>query len=313
MSRLIVANLDAEDADLPLRVRRAASAAGTLLRAFAEPGDRLWTPLPVAPRRVPDLRVTLVSGPLPRETPAVQWRARDAVADRVNHRRFAFDLGPALPGARWVTDADAFEPAHAAWLLKTPQGSAGRGQVRRRVRHVDAETRARIRRLVARHGALLYEPWVDRVADFGVVGYVTDGGVDLRPPHRLLVHATCAFRGIVLDPELDRPELTAAARRAGDALRAAGYRGPFGIDAFDWRDASGQVHLHPMCEINARLTFGHVAWAVGEPPLALRLSVAGARPPAGATPLLLPDDGDPTCAWVVRGSRPSLDPPWPSR
>jgi hypothetical protein len=57
--------------------------------------------------------------------------------------------------------------------------------------------------------------------------------------------------------------LTATADRVAHALREAGYRGPFGIDAFRWRDAAGAVHLHPLCEINARLTFAHIAHALG--------------------------------------------------
>ena len=42
-------------------------------------------------------------------------------------------------------------------------------------------------------------------------------------------------------------------------LRDHGYRGPFGIDGFRWRDADGHLAVQPLCEINARLTFGHVA------------------------------------------------------
>src|SRR5262249_62033585 len=93
-ARRILGNLDAE-ADLcglttswsPPRRRpafsRAAllslSGAATLLRAFARDGDRLWTPAPVDPRRlpaVPGLPVPLLeSGPLRALLPAADLLA----------------------------------------------------------------------------------------------------------------------------------------------------------------------------------------------------------------------------------------------
>ena len=48
--------------------------------------------------------------------------------------------------------------------------------------------------------------------------------------------------------------------RAAEALRAAGYFGPFGIDAFTWEGDDGTVHLHRRSEINARYSMG---WAIG--------------------------------------------------
>lgn len=123
-------------------------------------------------------------------------------------------------------------------------------------------------------------------------------GVELLGGHRLLIDATGVFRGVDLDPEIDFAALREAAMRAGDALHLAGYHGPFGIDAFVWRDAAGGEHLHPMCEINARLSFGHIARALGEPPLTLRLAIAPEPIPAGARVLLAPSDEDPTSAWI---------------
>ncbi|HEV7517576.1 MAG TPA: hypothetical protein VGR07_14850, partial [Thermoanaerobaculia bacterium] len=95
--RRILGNLDAE-ADLarlptvwnPQPVRRrpalsraaltAMSGAATLLRVFAREGDRLWTPVPVAPERlavVPGLPMPeLESGPLdllPRAAAVLAW------------------------------------------------------------------------------------------------------------------------------------------------------------------------------------------------------------------------------------------------
>jgi hypothetical protein len=77
------------------------------------------------------------------------------------------------------------------------------------------------------------------------------------------------FRAAVIDdPGIADPviltRVTDTATAAGDALRAAGYRGPFSIDAYLWRDADGVLRLQRLSEINARLTFGLVARAAAE-------------------------------------------------
>lgn len=333
MARLIVANLDYEDAELPARVRASASAAGTLLAALARDGDRLWTPAPVDPERVRGRRVRLASGrPIAPAGEVLAWaetaevaaaRARDpgpapsggdwrerlwhlrppdpAVVDRVNHRRFAHSLGLGLPDARWIDDVAQLAPAHPAWVCKAPMSASGRGALRRYTPAVDASVVARARRMLARHGELLYEPWVDRVEDFGCAGIVDDGGFELLGVHRLSIDHQGVFRGIELDPSLEDAEVAAAAGVAARALGEAGYRGPFGIDAYRYRDGEGAVRLNPMSEINARLTFGHVARAFGEAKLRLRISVTGEPMPAGATPLLAPGADDATCAWIEIG------------
>ncbi len=316
-ARLLVANLDYEDNQLPLRVRRAASSIGTLLRVFGREGDVLWTPEPVDIARIPNARVELVSGPRPNIEPTLYWAGgsdgvgddwterlwtsaplSNDVVDHVNHRRFAFELGPTLPGARWIESVDELAPSHEQWVLKAPMGASGRGQLRRRGTEIDAATRTRIQRLLDRHGELLYEPWLDRDDDFGYLGLVSRSGVELLGGHRLLIDATGVFRGVELDPDIDIAALREAATRAGEALRLAGYHGPFGIDAFVWRDATGGEHLHTMCEINARLSFGHIARALGEPPLTLRIAIAPEPIPAGAQVLLAPSDEDLTSAWL---------------
>ena len=46
----------------------------------------------------------------------------------------------------------------------------------------------------------------------------------------------------------------------GEALAGAGYFGPFGIDAYRYRDRAGALRLQPRSEINARYSMG---FAVG--------------------------------------------------
>ncbi|HEU5060847.1 MAG TPA: hypothetical protein VFU21_30160, partial [Kofleriaceae bacterium] len=92
--------------------------------------------------------------------------------------------------------------------------------------------------------------------------------VDVFPPHRLDSDAAGVFRAAIIDDSGDavaEPAVLAAVRdtaeAAGAALAAAGYRGPFSIDAYLWRDRAGAVQLQRLSEVNARLTFGLVARA----------------------------------------------------
>jgi hypothetical protein len=366
-----------------------ASALATLLRAFARDGDTLWTPAPVARRRlaeVPGLpRPALETGPLPAlaaprqvlawgETPAAAehrrrayrqrasqpaaaelppeaplhedlWRLpvpEPAVAARVHHRAFALevasDLGIALPGARMVASPAELEEhlrsgaAEAAggtgrWVLKAPLSAAGRWRHFGRgpaanPRRAGGDTR-RIERLFARHGPLLFEPWLDRGEDFGVAGLLDGRGARLVGFHRSLVGRRGAFLGVELDAVFrglrglddgERRRLEEVFDGVARALRREGYSGPFGIDCWRYRRRDGApgrrgLAWHPLGEINARMTFGLVARALVDrlrgplgldPRAAVRLRVGagpGPRTPP-AVPLLLPSAGGLTAAWL---------------
>ena len=98
------------------------------------------------------------------------------------------------------------------------------------------------------------------------------------------------FRGVErrapdLEPA-ERAELDRVFAGTGAALARAGYAGPFGIDGFVYGPPRT---LHPLCEINARYTFGHVAHALG-----CRMLGFGAPVPADARVLVAPD-----AAWTA--------------
>ncbi len=194
------------------------------------------------------------------------------VLRRVNDRRFSLELGATLPGQCLVSTLDEVIAALAQpsprgnWLLRRPHGFAGRG--RRRVRPDEVLTDARkwIDASLRQYGALVAEPWVERIADFGLHGHVsTSGQIVLGEPtlQTTTEDGTWLQTRRVRSGELGRDEaysLARAASAAGEALIRAGYFGPFGIDAFRWRDENGKPHWNPRCEINARYSMG---WAVG--------------------------------------------------
>lgn len=159
-----------------------------------------------------------------------------------------------------------------SWVAKAPWSASGRERLKRRGRVLAGEQRTFVQKLLSRYGALVVEPWMKRIADFGVAGIVGDH-IDsslVFPAHRLHCDAGGVFRGIRIDPEGSRAllgshqhALAESANQVLGALHQRGYRGPFGIDAFLY-DEGGASKLRAVCEINARITFGHVAWATAE-------------------------------------------------
>lgn len=242
-------------------------------------------------------------------------RTSTTIARAANDRRFALALaterGVALPGARVIESvgelrahlaaggADA--SADGSWVAKAVWTAAGRDRVRRRGAELDDATATRVARLLEIHGALVFEPWLTRRLDVGQGGVVlaADRAV-LLPVHRGLCDDGGVVRGLIIDDvaELgaaDRATLTATVTAVAARLGTLGYRGPFVVDGF--------VHdrgLHPLGEINARLTFGLVARAWAERlGTALALGLDGAPPPDG-TALVHAPDGAPAAWWAPR-------------
>jgi len=224
--------------------------------------------------------------PEPDDWRAALWHLRPPaeVTGRVNHRGFSLALslerGWALPGACLVRHPAEIEQQLAAggaaagvegaWVVKAPFSAAGRERLRLRGSEMGRGERVRIERLLSRFGVLLFEPWVERLDDLACAGLVHRGGVRLFAPHWLENDPRGVFRAAVIDDEGTRQSaehregVRAAAAAAGEALAAAGYLGPFSVDAYTWRDPSGHLQLQPMSEINARLSFGLLARVAAE-------------------------------------------------
>jgi len=218
---------------------------------------RAWCPTPSAIERLRD------AGASPVPSPDV------AVLRRVNHRRFAADLGQMLEGARYVDRLEDLcaaiegESATGHWLLKRPFGFAGRGRRRVARGSLDPSARPWVLASLAKGEGLQVEPWALRLGDFALHGHVARGGaVVLGEPSRNVCDASGAWVESTRDADLEASErraLVASAELAGAALAAAGYFGPFGVDAFRYRAARGTA-FNPRSEINARYSMG---WAVG--------------------------------------------------
>lgn len=195
----------------------------------------------------------------------------DSVAELEAHLRAGGHQHGRLPGS----DADGPASDQRTWVLEAPFSASGRFRLRRRGAVLSDAARTRARRLFDTFGQLIFQPWVERVVDVGCAGLVTGAATWTNiGQHVLTSDAAGVFRGIVVSrapgstpADSLPPDLRAIGARALGECRAIvpeiarqlatdGYRGPFGIDGFAYRAPDGTVRIYPLCEINARLTFG---------------------------------------------------------
>jgi len=243
------------------------------LASFVRPGDlvidehtpkgaargmegRAWCPTPRA------LALLERAGATVGATPGVE------VLRRVNARPFTAELRPTLDGPDFaksiVHDLDAAlahleRPAPLGWLVRRTFGAAGRGRMRLGARPTEHELKWLTASVAA--GPLVIEPWVEVAQEITVTGSVdANGRVAVTAPCFQAVDRAGAWSETVRAHagEVARDEdalLLGACQRVGEALAAAAYHGPFGIDAFRYRAEPGApVRLNALSEINARLT-----------------------------------------------------------
>ena len=134
-------------------------------------------------------------------------------------------------------------------------------------------------------GSVVVEPWLDRVFDFSVQFERRNDELKTIAFTRLLNNARGQFKGIVtnafckgIDPEIVRFLMMRTEGRPrvyhwyeesvipwlSAALEESNYQGPLGIDAFVYRDLSGNLRLKTIVEINPRYTMGRIAYELGE-------------------------------------------------
>ncbi|HEY5374451.1 MAG TPA: hypothetical protein VIK01_12255 [Polyangiaceae bacterium] len=218
---------------------------------------RAWCPTPLS------LAQLAAAGASPEPHPDA------GVLRRVNHRLFAFEVGGGLPEQQYFSERAPLEAllrrGDKRWLLKRPLAFAGRGQMRFYGAISDKQW-SWLDVSLAQDG-LIVEPLVTPTLELSVHGFIwRDGRYELGRPCVQQVTERGVFRGVRLaEPaELAPNELWALSERAeavSKALIAAGYFGPFGIDAYRY-ERDGERGFCALSEINARYTMG---FAVGFP------------------------------------------------
>ncbi len=192
---------------------------------------------------------------------------------RVNSKLWSYaleqELGIALAGS---VAAASFEELQAAvsgacpnaydkWVIKSPYGFAARDRVLGRGAMLEGAQATWVRRRLAQGETLLFQPWLEVIREYGVVMNIQPSGeVVIEGISDLQTNGAGTGYGYLLGRKIDSQrarELERTARIVGARLFREGYVGTAGMDALEHRSG-----LHPLLEINARYTMGHVAVAV---------------------------------------------------
>lgn len=173
------------------------------------------------------------------------------------------------------------ELGHPDIVCKAPYGTAANGN--RCIHQTDTIEGACldwIKSTLATQGALLIEPWLDRVFDCSVQFERRNGSTKVVALTRMINNARGQFQGILtngfckgLPPQLvrflmervdGRPRIyhhyeNELLSSLESRLGAINFEGSLGIDTFVYRTANGQLKLKPIVEINPRTTMGRIA------------------------------------------------------
>ena len=208
---------------------------------------RCWCPTPSALDR---LRVSGAS--IPRAPPL-------EVIRRVNERGFAQSL-LALHGSVRCTDVESVRATVARggrWLMIRGLSFAGRGQRRVDRGELGQPDEAWLSSALTT-GAVYVLPRVEIELEVSLHGFLNEtiemGEVTVSEVDRHGQWRSSRLESGELDDD-ERRALRDTFERVADALRRAGYFGPFGLDAFRHGDG-----FHPLSEINTRYSMG---WPVG--------------------------------------------------
>jgi len=128
---------------------------------------------------------------------------------------------------------------------------------------------------LARDGAVLVEPWFDRVLDFSIQFSMDAEGARVVGTTEMRNTPAGAWQASIQQPVLasgtplarflhsGRPSLlnrlvSTLADTLPRAFKGTGYRGAAGVDAFLFRGPDGTIGLRPVVELNPRRTMGRV-------------------------------------------------------
>lgn len=186
------------------------------------------------------------------------------------------------PVGQWCTtqaEVESYvEGANGDVLLKAAYSNAGRGHCRLLDGKWTDSAKGWLKRVLAEHGGVIAEPWLDRVLDFSAQYELkNDGEIKLVGMTRVINDELGRFRGSLVLPKwaqgLDEDLTKFLFRDAKvnqffkftlpDALKElmgpSGYVGALGVDSMVHRAGDGNLVFRPVVEVNARHTMGRVA------------------------------------------------------
>lgn len=206
------------------------------------------------------------------------WHYRapvQAAVRQANSRRFSFalerewniGLGRACEirsPADLETAVATLPEGGARWVVKSEFGMSARERILGSGRIISQQSRNWIESRIGAGVALIFEPWVERVAEAGLQFTIPEAGEPiLEGVTPLHCDANGQYRGSRFAEDRTLMDHWGEAIEFGTkaAVRAQqlGYFGPMGIDAMCYRDATGRERIRPLQDINARYTMGRLS------------------------------------------------------
>ncbi len=207
---------------------------------------------------------------------------------RANSRQHSFlieqQLEVALAGTFAIAGMDQLEHAlitrfnsspDQRWVIKSDFGMSGRERVVGHGPQLDEAARRWIEKRLARHEWLIFEPWLDRISEAGILLDIPkreDSGNAIRlvALTELMTDSRGQYAGTRTGPDVNAKAETIwqpaveAAMQFAILLRAEGYFGPIGIDAMQYFATeadriAGRPSIRPIQDVNARWTMGFIA------------------------------------------------------
>jgi hypothetical protein len=235
-----------------------------LRRAAKQQPDRIFTPWGWTPS------VVRLGESLGARLPTVSLETVRRVNSKLWSHALEEELGVAMRGACVAADFGELQEAVARacpraddkWVIKSPFGFAARERVLGRGAQLEGAQATWARRQFAKGVQLIFQPWLERVREYGVTFEIEAGGeIKLHGISDLQTNGAGTGTGYLLARRIDSPQRLAELERLAEVVGARlfreGYTGPAGVDALEHTNG-----LHPLLEINARYTMGFVALAI---------------------------------------------------
>lgn len=291
-------------AESSANVKRLNAELATSWLAIAEDGDLLWTPLPIdvdffnasAEAGLPKMEPVTSLAMVPAGTECIPWgysvdvrklatqfRWRinapvDAAVRMANSRSTSEELerswSVGLRGAhrietlhQFLSALDQSQRSSARWVVKAEFGMSAR----ERILGCGPATESHwnwVQRRISSHGAVFFEPWVDRIEEIGIQMDVPQAGKpELIGVTPMLVDERGQYAGSCFSsgspehkfPQDDWNDAIDVALSAAMHLQSFGYFGPLGIDAMSYFDENGERRIRPLQDINGRWTMGRLS------------------------------------------------------
>lgn len=199
----------------------------------------------------------------------------------LSHRRTSIEilsrLGRTDLAAREFTDAAEsvrFESEQPGGYYKSPWSCSGRGVFCARGLS-DEVLYEKCAGVIHRQGSVMAERGYDKVGEFGALFDSHDGAVRYIGLSMFVTEPRGAYTGNIIASQsyfhdrIDSFGLTASLSDAVGGLEtiltdlvADSYTGSLGVDMMAYRDADGEIKLHPCIEMNLRMTMGIAAMHV---------------------------------------------------